>query len=366
MHQIGFVLEQALGHLTHSKNLQSHAQLDPEIHAHWALVEFEAEGLSQRIPIYNSNWSVRAGLRAHRLLSNIARATTLDALFFHTQVPAVLAQHWLRRIPSIVSLDATPMQYDQLGEFYQHRTGAPSIESIKWRLNRDCYRAAKRLVVWAEWTKHSLVTDYGIDKGKIIVVPPGVTVREWLRPKPRSPLDGAIKILFVGGDLERKGGRLLIEAFRALRRPQLELHLVTKTVVPNEPGIFVHSNMAPNSRELIELYHQCDIFALPTFGDCLPMVLSEAGAAGLATVSTNLAGIPEIVQDRRTGLLVPPGDPAALTETLRTLLDNPELRIELGARAVQHVSNSYDAEKNAIRLFDLLKSVSSKQNRTEH
>jgi glycosyltransferase involved in cell wall biosynthesis len=200
------------------------------------------------------------------------------------------------------------------------------------------------------------VKDYDIESEKITVLPPGVIVREWLRPQPRSINTGPAKILFVGGDLKRKGGHLLIEAFRALRKPGLELHLVTKDTLPSEPGIVVHNNMLPNSASLKELYHQCDMFVLPTFGDCLPMVLSEAGASGLAIVSTNVAGIPEIVQDGRTGLVVPPGDVPALVQALRSLLENPELCLDLGSRATQHVAQAYDAEKNSARLLQLLKS----------
>jgi glycosyltransferase involved in cell wall biosynthesis len=113
--------------------------------------------------------------------------------------------------------------------------------------------------------------------------------------------------------------------------------------------------MQPNSQPLKDLYHSCDIFALPTFGDCLPMVLSEAGAAGMAVVSTNVAAIPEIVRDGETGLIVPAGDTGALTEALRRLVARPDLRLSLADRAIAHVSREYDAQKNAGRLLDLLK-----------
>jgi glycosyltransferase involved in cell wall biosynthesis len=365
-YDFGFVLEQALGHVTHAKNLQAHVPLDPEVRAHWALVDFETKGIAGRIPVYRSNWTVRSGIRARWQLAAIARRVNLHALFFHTQVPAVLAQHWLRKIPSIVSLDATPMQYDELGGVYRHETGPAWLESLKWRLNCSCYRAARRLVVWSEWTRRGLVRDYEVADDKIEVVPPGVIVRDWLRPVPRSAHNDSVRILFVGADLERKGGDVLIEAFRALRRPGLELHLVTKSSVPPEPGVFVYNDIQPNSRELKELYHRCDVFALPTLGDCLPMVLSEAGASGLPSVSTNVAGIPEIVQDGQTGFTVPPGDLGALVQALRPLLDNPELRLELGSRARLHVSRDYDAEKNSARLLQLLKLEAGRPMRAEN
>jgi len=174
------------------------------------------------------------------------RQTRLDALFFHTQVPAILAQRWLRKIPGIVSLDATPLQYDELGTFYKHEQGPAWLEAWKWRLNRDCFRSARRLVAWSEWTKLGLVRDYDVPADKVTVIPPGVNVIDWRPPMPRVPHSDPVKILFVGGDLKRKGGLVLLEAFRALRHLELELHLVTKDRLSPEPGVFIYNNLAAN------------------------------------------------------------------------------------------------------------------------
>jgi glycosyltransferase involved in cell wall biosynthesis len=354
-YEFGFLLEQSLGHITHTKNLLANVALDPEVHAHWGLIDFETTGIAGRIPVYRSNWTVRAGMRARREVARINSKTRLDALFFHTQVPAILAQRWLRKIPGIVSLDATPRQYDELGEFYKHAQGPAWLEDWKWRLNRDCFRSARRLVAWADWTKLGLVQDYEVPADKITVIPPGVNVHEWHRPMPRVPHADPVKILFVGGDLERKGGLVLLKAFRALRHLGPELHLVTKDRLVPEPGVFIYNNLEANSQPLKDLYHTCDIFALPTFGDCLPMVLSEAGASGMAIISTNVAAIPEIVRNGETGLTVPTNDTVSLTQALRDLATNPALRMILGERAMAHVTRHYNAPTNASRLLGLLK-----------
>lgn len=354
-YEFGFLLEQALGHVTHAKNLLTNVALDRDVRAHWGLIDFEAKGMAGRIPVYRSNWTVRAGLRARREVARMNAQTKLDALFFHTQVPAILAQSWLRKIPGIVSLDATPLQYDELGAFYKHEQGPAWLEGLKWRLNRDCFGYARRLVAWSEWTKLGLVQGYGVPADKIAVIPPGVNVHEWRRPTPREPHANPVKILFVGGNLERKGGLVLLEAFRALRNLGLELHLVTKDRLPPEPGVFVYNDLEANSQPLKDLYHTCDIFALPTYADALAMVLSEAGASGMAIISTKVAAIPELVRDGETGLIVPVGDAVALTRAIRDLATNPALRLSLGARAVAHVTHHYDAPANANRLLDLLK-----------
>lgn len=355
VYNIGFVMEQALGHVTHTKNLQHNIPLDRDVHAHWGLIPYETAGLASRIPVYKSNWTVRAGLRARRSVAQLARNTTLDALFFHTQVPAILAADWLRRIPGIVSLDATPIQYDQLGQFYQHEQGPAWLERLKWQLNHNCYRAARHLVTWSSWAKQGLIDGYAVPADKITVIPPGVNVKEWMRPTPRELHTGPVKILFVGANLERKGGLLLLQAFRALRPLGVELHLATKDRIDPEPGLFVYNDMQPNSAALKALYHSCDIFALPTSGDCLPMVLSEASAAGMAVISTSLAAIPEIIRDGQTGLTIPVGNAAALERALQLLISQPALRLQLGEHAIEHVTREYDAQKNTGRLLDLMK-----------
>jgi glycosyltransferase involved in cell wall biosynthesis len=360
-YQFGFILEQALGHITHTKNLQQNVSADSEISAHWGLVPFEAQGLAARLPVYRSNWTVRAGLRARQAVARIVRNVQPDALFFHTQVPAVLASDWLKRIPSVVSLDATPLQYDSLGQVYAHASGPAWLEHLKWRLNRDCFRAARHIVTWSQWAKQGLIADYEVPADKITVIPPGVNASAWYRCAPRLLSSAPVRLLFVGGDFERKGGLLLLEAFRALRPLGIELHVVTKTSLPVEPDLFVYTNMSPNSDELKALYHRCDIFCLPTYGDCLPMVLSEAGAAGLPAVSTRVAGIPEIIHDHETGWLVPVGDVVALTEALRELILDPARRLQQGARAVDIVSRDFDAVQNTSRLLTLLKQMSQRK-----
>ncbi len=362
--RVGFVLERSLGHTTHAANLGRVLPTVDSIRADVREIPYDVEGRAGRVPVYNSNWTVRAGLLAWNAIREMQAAGPLDALFIHTQVPAVLSQRWMARIPTVVSLDATPIQYDELGAHYDHQPGNARVEQLKYRANRRCLQRAVHVVAWSEWTKQGIVDGYGVPAGRVTVIPPGVTPSLWYRPLPDTPSTGPVRILFVGGDLQRKGGDVLLAAFAALRRelPGVELHLVTKTSVPEQPGVHVHGGLGPNSPELIALYHHSDIFCLPTRGDCLPMVLSEAGAAGLPLVSTAVAGIPEIVRDGETGIVVPVDDAAALTSALRSLAVDPELRRRLGTAAQLLVVAEFDADQNARRLVDLLleKAVASR------
>ena len=369
MVRIGFIIEQALGHKTHGQNLEKNVDRDPSVTAVWGFPEQVTSGLGSKIPVYKSNWTVQAGLQSRKMIAQMQRQAPLDGLFFHTQVTAVLAQNWMRQIPSVVSMDATPRQYDRLGQFYEHETGPSWLEQKKYQLNVDCYRTAKHLVTWSDWAKQGLIDEYGVPPEKITTIPPGVNVTEWKRPLAPLTSDASkpVKILFVGGNLERKGGLVLLDAFQRIRQhvvatadgqtpvPEIELHLVTKDPIEPQPGVTVYHNMRPNTPELKALFHQSDIFCLPTFGDCLPMVLSEAGAAGLPAISTDVAAIPEIVHHDHTGLIVPAQERDALMSALLTLITQPELRRSFGEQAFNQIQAQYDGEQNAQRLIALLK-----------
>lgn len=366
----GIVVEQALGHVTHGANLDRLLADVDDIAAVYLPVSQALDGVARRVPGW-SNWTIRSGVRARRMLRRHWKRSPegrFDVLFVHTQVPAMLLGRWMRRIPTVVSLDATPLQYDELGETYEHRPGPPFVERLKHRLHRATFDRARELVTWSEWAKHGLVEEYGVDPQKVTVIAPGVDVDAW-QPVVRSDaeefaVERPVRILFVGGDLRRKGGDLLVQAAGVLVArsgiPPFEVHLVTRSEVPASPGVFTHHGLGPNSPELVELYRAADVFCLPTLGDCLPMVLAEAGAVGLPIVSTDVGAVGEIVRDGESGFLVPPGDLDALVGVLVRLLTDGALRRSLGHGARRVVHEHHDARRNARRLARLLRDVAAR------
>ena len=368
--RVGFVLEQTLGHRSHAANLQRILPTLGRIEPVFRLVDFEPRRRYPRLPGY-SNWTLRAAVRTARTLRDLCRRTQVDVLFFHTNVVATLAGRWMRRIPSVVSLDATPAQYDEMGSPYNHRVRHRLIEAAKHHVNRRCLGLAADVVAWSEWCRESLIEHYGVAPDKVTVIPPGVDVRRWTRIGDRQD-DGVVRILFVGDDFQRKGGDVLVEAVRRLRRRvserpatlAIELDIVSNADVRCEPGVHVHRGVSPNSPELVGLYHRASIFCLPTRGDCLPMVLSEAGAAGLPLVSTSVGAISEIVEDGRNGILVAPGDVDELVVALRRLASDAGLRATWGRRAEQVVAERFNAETNAARLADLLGALAAPAHRS--
>jgi len=307
-----------------------------------------------------NNWSVRASWRARRGLNAVLRQQPHDVLFFHTQVTALFSTSLIERYPSVVSLDATPIGYDQMGASYGHRpAGDGFLDRRKFEMNRRVFNAADRLVAWSDWARRSLVDDYGADPDKIAVVAPGASAGFFEIGRRRRELlavrssETPVRVLFVGGDFQRKGGQLLLDVMRTELGQRCELHVVTTQSVPQTPNVFVH-RAGPNSPELIQLFETADLFVLPSFGDCLALVLMEAAAAGLPIITTDVGALSEAVRDRESGLVVPPGDALALKAALSAIVDDRALRQRMGVASADIGHQKFDAARNNAQLLSLL------------
>src|SRR6185503_15684173 len=113
-----FVMEQALGHVTHAHNLRSLVAQRADIASTWLPIPFDVRGAARALPLFRNNWSVRASWRARRALNTALATQAHDALVFHTQVTALFSVGLMRRLPTLVSMDATPINYDKVGEYY--------------------------------------------------------------------------------------------------------------------------------------------------------------------------------------------------------------------------------------------------------
>jgi glycosyltransferase involved in cell wall biosynthesis len=86
----------------------------------------------------------------------------------------------------------------------------------------------------------------------------------------------------------------------------------------------------------------------------VPVVLMEAMAAGVPVVATRIAGIPELVEHGESGLLVPPGDPAALADAIALLLESDGLRARFGAAGRAKVEREFNLRHEVARLVEIM------------
>jgi glycosyltransferase involved in cell wall biosynthesis len=184
--------------------------------------------------------------------------------------------------------------------------------------------------------------------------------------EPATPM-----LLSVGRLVEKKGFPVLIEACRLLKdrgyRFQCQI-IGGPGPCARQVASLIHDlaleetvavRPAMTQEELREVYRRATLFVLPcqiadnNDRDGIPNVLVEAMASGLPVVSTNISGIPELIEHGVNGLLTPQKDARALADAIAQLLDAPAMRRELGVAAREKVRRSFDAESNVLALHRL-------------
>ncbi|MBH8566916.1 glycosyltransferase family 4 protein [Nostoc sp. CENA67] len=370
MFNFGFVVEQALGHVTHYQNLKRWVAEDANIFPSWMPIRRGTNDIWEYMPVIRNNWSLQASLRTRDAIKTAVRMQPLDALFLHTQTLALYAIPFMRQIPTIISTDATPLNYDTIGRAYNHKVGGNSlVEHRKFLWNKSTYHSATAIVAFCQWAKDSLIVDYGVPAEKVRVIPPGVDLEQWnfRRGKIEDQIStNPLRLLFVGGDFARKGGYTLLEAFRNGLNKDCQLDIVTKDAniereLAGIENIRVHRGLTPNSQALKELYAQADIFVFPTQADCLPNAISEAMAVGLPIITTDVGALGEQVEHGVNGLIVPPSDTNALVNAVSNLKSDETKRAAMATASRRIAEERFDARRNYAAIFALMKSI-SKQN----
>jgi glycosyltransferase involved in cell wall biosynthesis len=145
---------------------------------------------------------------------------------------------------------------------------------------------------------------------------------------------------------ERKGLQYLSQAFIKHilpRYPMTYLAVAGESVVPN------YSNVLPlgmvEQKDLPALFASVDIFVSPTLADNFPYTVLEAMACAKPVVASAVGGIPEQVDDGRTGFLVPAGDPAAIGQAVMRLIEEPTLRDKLGTAGRAKVEERFNMSR---------------------
>ncbi|MGH7902824.1 MAG: glycosyltransferase family 4 protein [Candidatus Dormibacteraceae bacterium] len=308
-------------------------------------------GLVERLPLAAS---ARGTLRSSLTLLPLLATLRLDAVWSQVSLPLLpFALARGARTPIFFAIDSTPRLMSTLRPHYPD---AADLTTRKGALGDRLFgvfaRRCARLLPWSRWAAASMIGDYGADPARVEVVAPGVDVDRW-SPGAAPPSRGPARFLFVGGDFQRKGGGLLLEAFRRLHSP-CELHLVTREPPPVEPGVTIHTGLEPGDPRLLELYRSADVFVLPTLADCFSIAALEAMACGVPVITSRVGGIPEIVDDGATGALLEPGDGAALRQAMDGLAGDPTRRQRWGAAARRVAVRRFDATVQSARTAELM------------
>lgn len=199
----------------------------------------------------------------------------------------------------------------------------------------------------------------GMEADKTRVIYNGIDFSRLRRKTGASPrrrlgiADDATVISAIGSLIRRKGQDVLIRAF-ALLGPTRNVYLLVVGDGPEranlerlaaELGAQPRIRFLGYSDDVGGICTATDILALPSRMDSFGLVLAEAGYYGLPVVATDVGGIPEVIEDGVTGLLVPPEDPPALAAGLARLIDDRDYRERLGRAGKKRVEALFSVER---------------------
>ena len=200
---------------------------------------------------------------------------------------------------------------------------------------------------------------------KLAVIHCGVDVLAFSPPEREAPADGRLCVLSVGRLVAVKGHGVLIEAIATLAREGADVAL---TLVGDGPRRAALEQVARRhgvtdrvrftgrvGQDAISAhYAAADVFCLSSFAEGVPVVLMEAMASGVPVVATRINGIPELIEDGESGLLVTPGRADLLAAALRDMLGDDSRRAALAAAGRKRVAADFEVNACARELRALM------------
>jgi starch synthase len=270
-----------------------------------------------------------------------------DVVHAHTWY-ADMAALWisqLYRIPLVVTLHSMeplrPWKADQLGSGYL----------VSSWIEKIAVEAAHRVIAVSHKMREDILAHFDADPARVVVIHNGIDPDQFRRTSARDALDRlgvrSPYVLFVGRITDQKGIFHLLEAARHLPAgvqvvlcasapdtPEIEARL--RRAVAEAPSVRWINEMVPVD-VVTQLYSHAAVFVCPSVYEPFGLINLEAMACETAVIASAVGGILEVVEDGRTGVLVPPGQPDALAEALNRLLAEPARARSMGQAGRQRV-----------------------------
>ena len=218
----------------------------------------------------------------------------------------------------------------------------------------------------------------GCDEDKIVILGSGIDCNKFAFTPRHFPADGKVKIATTGRLVEKKGIEYGIRAMAILAEtyPNIEYNIIgdgelrehfQKLITELNVGHIVKLVGWKQQEELIEILDNSHILIAPSVTaadgnqDAPVNTLKEAMAMGLPVIGTLHGGIPELIEDGISGLLVPERDSEAIAQKVSYLLEHPEIWTDMGKAGRDRVEEKYDMHRLNEQLVDIYKSVLSSE-----
>jgi glycosyltransferase involved in cell wall biosynthesis len=227
------------------------------------------------------------------------------------------------------------------------------------------------IVVSKEWNELlSIVPDC-----KVFELPNAIKI-DYFHEVAKTQLRGKQKnrpwqVLYLGYLGKAKGSFDLLDALKMAKVANDELHfvLVGSELVPGElkrlqekvqtDHLNTYVDLLPPvfGSEKLDVFRRADIFVYPSYHEGMPMAVIEAMACALPVVAARVGGLPDLIQDHVTGLLVEPGRPDQVIDALHDLMRNDCLRDQIKKNCFEKVRRQFDIENRVNQLIDIYRKV---------
>jgi glycosyltransferase involved in cell wall biosynthesis len=279
-----------------------------------------------------------------RMLAKIARNEKAVLINAHAPVPGLAdaACSANRAVPFVLTYHAGPM----------HK-GRPLLDQVIWLYEQTLLRRMAKRSDTVICNSRFVQTAFGREfAGKSVVIPPGVDTTLFTPGGQGSP-GSIIFVAQMDFGMEFKGLDLLIKATKALvdRGTDVNLEVVgTGDLVPGYQELANHLGIASRvtfsgyltGPDLVDAYRRSSVAALPSGNESFGMSLAEAMACGLPVVASRTGGIPDVVEDGVTGLLVSHGVVNQLADALGAVINDCHLAERLGRAGRERVEREFD------------------------
>ena len=233
-------------------------------------------------------------------------------------------------------------------------------DKTRWqiRAQRTAYRFAAKVVANSR-AAGQMLREEGLAPESIAVIPNGVDLAAYSERTASSHIQ---RIVTVANLRPEKEHETLIASAAALVRsyPQLRFQIVGDGPRRGElqdlaaaRGLHQHVEFLGHCDDVPSLLASADAFVLPSRSEAFPNSVIEAMAAGLPVIANAVGGLLDLIDHARTGLLVTPSDPEALTTALRFLIENPTRAAAIGQAARAEMRQRYSFDRMVSAFEDL-------------
>jgi glycosyltransferase involved in cell wall biosynthesis len=234
------------------------------------------------------------------------------------------------------------------------------------------YARADGIFTLSELLKRSFTQRLGVPEDRVEAIYAGPNFRFGVSPEVPARNGAAPVVLFIGRTFLRKGGDVLLSAFRTVREkvPDAKLLIIGPVQLPSDlefdlDGVevmgFLDKETDEGQAALHEAYARAMVFCLPTRFEPFGVVFLEAMHYELPCVATNGWAVPEIVADGSTGLLVPPDDSDALASALIELLQDPERSRRMGKLGKERLMHTFTWPHVIVRMTATMERLRSEK-----